>query len=135
MLFDPAGGEAAKQDGMERAARACDPDWWAWMLERVTEVARAKPFLFTDDIELLRIQRGGPSTHENRALGPLMRHAQRLGICEPTDQWVPSSQQVNHRRFMRVWYSLIYQGPKVRKPRRKVINDPRQYAMWQGELH
>jgi hypothetical protein len=127
--FDPVGGEAAKLDGMRRARRNADPEWWAYMLERVTEVARHKPFLFTDDIERLRMTRQGPSTHENRALGPLMREAQKNGVCEPTDYWVPSSQRVNHRRHMRVWFSLIYQGPKVRRPRRHRPPDPRQYAL------
>jgi hypothetical protein len=131
--FNPAAGEAGKVNGMDHAARACNPDWWAFMLAALAEVARKKPFLFTDDIEFIRQTRQGPRTHENRALGPLMREAQKLGICEPTDQWVPSSQGVNHRRFMRVWYSLIYQGPPVRKPRRRKISDPRQYDMWQGE--
>ena len=133
MAFDdPAGGTEAKKKGMERAARACNPEWWAFMLAAVVEIARAKPFFFTDDIERLRVQRQGPRTHENRAIGPLMMHAKKQGICEPTDQWAPSSQSVNHRRFMRVWYSHIYQGPKVRRPARRQINDPRQYDMLQG---
>jgi hypothetical protein len=29
---------------------------------------------------------------------------------------------------MRVWYSLIYEGPKIRRRRRKII-DPNQYFL------
>ena len=101
--FDPAGGTAAKRTGMARAARACNPEWWAFMLAACAEVARRKPFFNTDDMERIRQDRQGPRTHENRALGPLMHAAQKLGICEPTDDWVEFAQHDNHRRPMRVW--------------------------------
>jgi hypothetical protein len=128
--FNPQAGTLAKQEGMQRAARSCNPIWWAWMLERVQEVARRKPYFNTDDIERLRQDRQGPRTHEKRAMGPLMKYAQKLGYCEPTDQWVSSSQDVNHRRPMTVWYSLIYAGEqKARRPRARRISDPRQYSL------
>lgn len=129
--FDPVAGESGKQDGMRRAARSADPEWWAFMLQVVREVARAKPFFFTDDLEQIRLNRGGPVTSENRAIGPLMKEVQKLGFCEPTDRWVPSSQKVNHGRYMRVWYSLIYQGPRIARPRRMTVIDPRQYDFLQ----
>ena len=77
------------------------------MYRSLVTVARQKPTFFTDDIERVRQAKDGPSTHENRALGPLMKRAHKDLICEPTDQWVPSSQAGNHRRPMRVWRSLI----------------------------
>lgn len=124
--FNPRAADAAKRHGMAAAAHSANPEWWAFMLDCVVEVARRKPFLFTDDLERLRQARGGPSTSEHRALGPLMMEAKRAGICIPTDHWVPSAQKVNHRRYMRVWYSLIYEGPKVKRPRRRKVIDPRQ---------
>jgi hypothetical protein len=127
--FDPVAGKHGRRDGMHRAARAADPAWWAFMLEAAREVARAKPFFFTDDLERLRVNREGPATPENRAIGPLMKEAQKLGICEPTDRWSPSSQKVNHGRYMRVWYSLIYVGPRISRPRRMHVIDPRQYDL------
>lgn len=128
--FDPIGGTIAKDEAIERVKRHADPQWWAWMLEGVKEVAQRKPVFNTDDIERLRQDRQGPRTHENRAIGPLMKTAQKLGYCIPTEDWVESSQKVNHRRPMRVWYSLIYKGPRtVRKPRTRVVHDPRQYNL------
>jgi hypothetical protein len=134
--FDPVRGTLAREDAIERVARGCNPDWWVYMLNVGVEVFRSKPFAFTDDMERIRQNRQGPSTPENRAYGPLMRELKKMGVCEPTDQWAPSSQIINHRRFMRIWYSLIYAGPRISRPRRHTVMDPRQYDIWQdGEQH
>ena len=129
-VFDPVGGSKAKAEGMERADRAANPEWKRFMLQAIKEICLRKPFMFTDDLELLRVKRDGPTTHENRAIGPLMISAQKLGYCVPTDHWVPSSQKVNHRRHMRVWFSLIYHGNRgVKRPRRLKVIDPRQFDL------
>ncbi len=127
--FDPVGGSAAKQDGMDRAERHANPDWWLFMLAAARDVALRKEAYNTDDLERIRQDRQGPRTHENRAMGPLMREAQRLGYCVPTQDWTPSSQRGNHRRPMMTWYSLIYQGAPTRRPRRRKILDPRQLSL------
>ena len=95
---------------------------------RHVEVARKKPYFTIDDVERLRQHRRGPATHEHRAIGPLMLEAKRNQVCIPTEDHVESRQRVNHRRPMRVWYSLIYEGPKIRRRRRKII-DPNQYFL------
>lgn len=129
MAFDRGKGNEARRRGMRNAAQAADPVWWAYMLALVLEVAKRKPYLFTDDIERLRSERGGPTTHENRAIGPLMIAAKKNGWISPVDHWAQSSQVVNHRRHMRVWYSHLYTGPAVRKPRPRKVIDPRQFEM------
>ncbi len=129
--FDRDAARAGKNDGMDRAERAANPEWWRFMWAALIETAQRKPFLFTDDLEQIRLSRGGPETHENRAIGPLMREAVKQGVCEPTDHWVASSQRQNHGRFMRVWYSLLYQGPAVKRPKMRRPIDPRQPDLWQ----
>jgi hypothetical protein len=122
-------GEAGKRDGMDCAERAADAQWWQCMLEAAHAVAKRKPYLFTDDIvRLCRERHPGVFTHENRAIGPLMRACCRLGYFEPTQDWVESTQRQCHRRPMRVWHSLLFPGVH-RKPRKRQINDPRQYTM------
>jgi hypothetical protein len=123
------GGELGKRDGMARAERGADPAWWVAMVTTARAVAEAKPYLFTDDVvRLCRERYPQAFTPEPRALGPLMRECCRLGYFEPTQDWVESTQAQCHRRPMRVWHSLIYRGVHVR-PRRRRVNDPRQYAM------
>jgi hypothetical protein len=63
-----------------------------------------KPYLFTDDVVALCKERHpNASTHEPRAIGPLMRACCGLGYFEPTQDWVESSQGQNHRPPCRVW--------------------------------
>lgn len=120
-------GEEGKRKGMARAARAADPEWWRVTLMCVRDVAQGKPWFIFDDVEALRRERfSNYTTREHRANGPLMREAQRLGYCEPTDDWYESKQRVNHRRPMRVWWSLIYHGPRPAIRRRRRRLDPRQ---------
>jgi hypothetical protein len=116
----------AAAEGMARAARGANPEWWRYMMELIIEVARRKPYLYTDDIERLRRERKGPETHEQRAMGPLMKWAKDAGIIARTHHLVPG------RWDKRVWFSLIYRGPdRPRRPRRLRIIDPRQYEMLQ----
>src|SRR5215831_7567547 len=111
-------GEEGKRDGMARAARHADPHWWQCMLESAKEVAERKPIFNTDDVvRLCRERHPNATTHEGRAIGPLMRAACRLGYCVQTQDWVESTQAQCHRRPMRVWYSLIYRGGPLKPPR------------------
>jgi hypothetical protein len=124
-------GSAGKREGMDRAERHADPHWWAAMLESGKEVALRKPFFFTDDIvKYCSEHHPNATTHEHRAIGPLMRELARMEVCEPTQDWVPSSQKQNHKRPMQVWWSLIYRGSVApRKPRRYKSLDPRQLKL------
>lgn len=116
-------GEAGKQLGMARAARASNPAWWVFTIECVKEVAYRLPYFSMDEVEALRIARRGPSTREHRANGPLLAYAARLGYCKPTIDTVPSNQPHNHKRPMRVWQSKIYRGPiRFRPPLRKPLD-------------
>lgn len=102
-------GQIGKKDGMDRAERAADPAWWAATMQALIDVAREKQYFHSDDIVLRRRERGAVSTHEPRAMGPLMRQAHSDMVCSPTDRWTPSAQSANHRRPVRVWRSMIYQ--------------------------
>jgi hypothetical protein len=139
--FDPAGGDRDKEEGMERARRAAAPAWRTWFAQAIVEVAKKKPFFTTDDVERLRIHRAGPTTHEYRAIGPLMLEAARNGVCAATDDWAESRRRVNHRRPLRVWQSLIYRGPAVPRRRRPKPVDPNQFTLdldpapWDGKTN
>jgi hypothetical protein len=128
--FDISAGKAGKADGMDRAERSADPYWWACMLEAGKIVAQRKPYFFTDDlVRHCRDNHPNTFTHENRAIGPLMRELCRLEYCIPTQDWIESAQKQCHRRPMRVWFSLIYRGRSVPKPRKRKLHDPRQYDL------
>ena len=120
-----------KRDGMERARRHADPHWWQCMLECGRLVAEQKQYFITDDlVGLAGSRHPNATTHEHRAIGPLMHQMVRLGYCTPTDDWVESRQRSNHARPMRVWWSHIYRGPARRKPPKRRGLDPRQLDMF-----
>jgi hypothetical protein len=128
--FDKAAGEAGKRDGMDRAQLNADEYWWQCMVECAKAVARHKPYLLTDDVvRLCKERHPNLFTHEPRAMGPVMREGARLGYFTKTQDWVESTQKQCHRRPMRIWFSLICGGVKRKPPRKRKINDPRQYTM------
>lgn len=124
----------SKQEAMDRAERHANAHWWICMLQSGREVALRKPYFFTDDI-VAWCQQHHPnaSTHEQRAIGPLMRALARAEVCTATQDWVQSTQKQNHRRPMQVWWSLIYRGrrgrPPTAKPRWRRPLDPRQLTL------
>jgi hypothetical protein len=131
--FDPDEGSKGKRDGMGRAERHADPEWLRVMLISALEVAKRKPYFTTDDLEKWRLAHyPNHTTHEHRALGPVMIEAAKQEICEKTGDWIESNQKVCHRRPMRIWWSKVYRGPgRFRKPRRKPIN-PNQFDLFAG---
>jgi hypothetical protein len=112
-VFDPVAAKAARDDAMYRVDRAASAAWKAYVTELIVEIARTMTEFTTDDVEMLRLRRRGPSTHEPRALGPLMRAAARAGVCAPTGIVRASVQVSNHNRPMQVWRSLIYRKPST----------------------
>lgn len=124
-------GEDGKRDGMERARAHSNPEWWRVMLICVREVARRQPYFTTDDVERYRREHyPNHTTHEPRAIGPLMKECAKLEYCRRTGDWFESTQRQCHRRPMMMWWSLIYRGrPPSFRPRR-VRNDPRQIELF-----
>jgi hypothetical protein len=125
-------GEEGKREGMERVARNADPHWWACMLESGVQVAIRKQYFSSADIvKWCREHHPNASTHEYKAIGPIMNTLARHEVCQSTQDWVPSTYAINHSRPMRVWWSLIYKGVQLRpKPRKRRLLDPREL----GEL-
>ena len=120
-------GEGGKRDGMDRAKRHSDPEWYRCMLICAQEVARNRPFFTTDEVVKLKVYLfPNATTHEQRAIGPLMKDVAKLGYCVRTGDWHESSQAQNHRRPQRMWSSLIYRGPPPKRRPRRVVPDPRQ---------
>jgi hypothetical protein len=100
---------SGKSDGMGRAERAADPEWWAAACAAVVSVARSMRSLTTDDV--LEAIDPSVSTHEMRALGPVMTAAARDGVIVKSRQMPRMcSRPTNHQRPLQVWSSLIFKG-------------------------
>ena len=51
----------------------------------------------------------GVTTHDLRAMGPVMKRLQRDKVIEPTDQYRFTNKVTSHKRPMIVWRSLVSQ--------------------------
>ena len=105
-MFD-AGDGAERRDAAISAAEQAEPSFCAVAALAVGRVAK-RLRLFTTDEVWLELQSIGECTpREPRAMGAVMRAAQRSGVAEPTDRVTSSERAVCHRRPLRVWRSLL----------------------------
>lgn len=100
-------GEAGREEGIARADEHANEQWKQEALEMIRLTALFHQF-FTSSLVWDRIS---AATHEPRAMGALMRRAEKHGWIEPTDQFLCSVRPSQHRRPLRVWRSKIYGGP------------------------
>jgi hypothetical protein len=89
---------AARDEAVDRVERNADDGWNARALETVRRIPSGT--LFTSD-DLWGD--GLDEPREPRALGAVMRAAQRGGLAVPTDSYRPSDRPVCHRNPKRVW--------------------------------
>jgi len=106
-IFDAARARGERDVAMERVNANADADWKRFVTALVVEIAKKYSEFTTDDVERLRIARGGPSTPEGRAYGPIMLEAARRGVCRKTGRVRNSELVSNHGRPKQIWESLI----------------------------
>jgi hypothetical protein len=87
---------------ISRAGEHADPQWMNEALQVVHYLAGTRSTFTTDDVW----QRMSQTTHEHRAMGAVMRDAQRRGWCIPTGEYRSSSRSEAHGRPVRVWRGL-----------------------------
>jgi len=103
---------------IEAVGQNADPDWMRAAHHAVIAVARRYTRFTTDDVWQELHNRNVASwaatgtwvkhsTHDNRAMGAIMRQAKKDGICEPTGGYQQSTRDVCHGRPVRVWRSLL----------------------------
>lgn len=90
---------------LARVDEHADQAWKQQALDAVRQVCEQRPDFHVDDIWTLTDL---PSTREDRALGPVMLRAARLGWCRKTDRVRPSAR--SHGSGKPVWQSLLHAG-------------------------
>jgi hypothetical protein len=105
-LFDLPGGREDRDDGMRRANEHASDAFKLAAMSAIVTVARQTPLFIMDEV-WKAMGTDAPKTHDNRVLGPLMRQAQRDGLCEPIDQWRQTAIRTHHASHKRVWRSKV----------------------------
>jgi len=116
-MFDYAArrakAEAAKKAAMEQVEENANERWKLFMTQLAIQQLTIKRRITTDDLRdayLMSDVADKPTTHELRALGPLMRGLARMGYCHKAVEFVPSIRRSRHNGPMQVWISDIYRG-------------------------
>ena len=105
--FDDDEGERRRDDGMDRADRNADDDWKRRAGQLIAWMAEIWPDGFTSDDVYGHLEAEGFSTHEPRALGPLIKRAERAGLI----RWVGferSRRPSRHRGTVTRWVGVKY---------------------------
>lgn len=97
-----------RAQAVDQVDKNADAVWKDAALAAVRRVCELRADFHVDDIWTLTDL---PSTREDRALGPVMLKAARLGFCRKTDRVRPSAR--SHGSGKPVWQSLLYTGMRA----------------------
>jgi hypothetical protein len=89
------------QIAQQRVASKASEEWKSYCLSLIKNIATLNQ-RFTSDLVMLAMTE---KPHDPRALGPLMKLAQKSGYIRPTNEYRPSVRR--HATPLRVWESLI----------------------------
>ncbi len=97
-------GAKARDDAIDRVETNADPNFKYLAYKAGCDLAsRGQPFTSADIRDYLQRRHPKVKTHDDRALGPVMRRLQGHGVIEPTGQYVPQPRARNHCRPLREW--------------------------------
>ena len=104
-LFDLAKERRDREEAIARVNRNAAPDWADEFYEAVRTVARSRKEFTTRDVRTLYdLAPDAPQTHEPRAIGAVMRRAQREGLIVKTERFEDTG---THCAPQRVWRSMF----------------------------
>lgn len=105
--FDQYLAEQVRERAIDAVGQAADEAWRNAALQAVQDVATNMVEFTTDDVfEMLTAL--PVQTHEARAMGAVMRLAQRLEWCQVTERFVKSRRVSRHRAPIQVWRSNLH---------------------------
>lgn len=80
--------------------------WFEVALDSVRQLAADNKYLTTDDVWCyLKKHWSHISTHQNSAMGAVMKAAAKQGLVTGTDKFLSSTRPSSHARPIRIWKS------------------------------
>lgn len=94
---------------IDTARRGANPDWMEAATRGLRVLSRRQQYLTSDDLWdwLLPLQL---TTPEPRAMGSIFRTAAHSGLIKALPEWRITTRACAHRRPIRIWESLNYEG-------------------------
>ena len=104
-------GDAKRDEAMARVERNAAERWKTAAYAVGKVCARFRPSFTSEDV-LIALEAEGFTTHENRALGPVMRRLVLEGVIEKfePDQFEKCKRPSRNSGVTRRWRSRIYSG-------------------------
>lgn len=99
-------GDLFRDEAIDRVEENADQEWFKLAVWKTRAIAKSCSTFTSDDVWSW-MDIFDYSTHDNRAMGAVMRRAQAEGWIEPTDRVVKSTRPVCHSRPIRVWRSRL----------------------------
>ena len=108
-LFDRRAARESASEAIERTDRNAQREFRR-LAYRAGEYLASREAEFDSAMlrDLLREKYPEVRTHDDRALGAIMRQLSRDGVIERTDRTRKSGRKRNHNRDLRVWRSLRF---------------------------
>jgi len=100
-------GQMNLDAALESVDTHADAEWKAAANEAVRLVARQNPDFTTDDVWSV-LDRTAFHTHDNRAMGAVMRQAVMAGWCVSAGEYRKSRRPQCHKRPVMVWRSKLW---------------------------
>jgi len=101
--YDRERARVSREEGIKKVEEHADPDWKDIAYEAVLRTSRDLDSFIVDEV-WKRMPRGF-STHENRAMGAVIRRAVSRGVISKTSEYRPSSKTSSHGAMRVVWKS------------------------------
>ena len=101
-------GAQLREEGINQAEQAANKYWREVAYDALLEVLKLHKFFTTDEVwEILNRKFPEVITHEKKAMGGVIRKAQRAGLCISTDRVQRSTRPECHRHPNLLWKSLL----------------------------
>lgn len=110
-LFDELTAMQARDEAIARADDHAEPAWKKAAAMAIRSMAVERDEITTDDVWEWLYEMAIEAPHEPRALGSMMLRASRDGLISTTDRVRQSRRPECHARPVRVWRSLVVEGP------------------------
>lgn len=106
--IDKEGAREDRDEAIERVDDNADKEFKESADSCLRIWALMNPYLTANDVrDEMRKLYPEACTHDDRAMGPVMKRARARGLIEPTDRVENSGRRRNHHRPLRVWRSLV----------------------------
>jgi hypothetical protein len=109
----------ATDEAIEQGLKNSDITWRRLAMERLYQICKIHQTFTMNDVrpylKMLPVK-----THDNRAVGGIVKTALKVGWLERTDQSIQS--KVGHKSPLQVWKSMIYEGVDSMPAEEKILN-------------